>query len=387
MKSKVSIVECRDYEQNRVDEAVQESINLIGGLGSIVRPGQKVLIKVNALNGSPPENAVNTHPAIVSAVVKAIKKLGANPLVGDCPGDPRALIENTMQSNGIEEATKAAGGKLIDPYQSGVSEIPSPSQNKNIRSHKIAKGVIDADVIINLPKLKTHNLTLFTGAIKNLFGCVPGFSKAKYHALAPHPTEFSKSLVDILEIVKPRLNIMDAVFGMEGKGPSFGEKRFMGAIMASVDAVALDAVASASIGYKPFEIETTRIAHERGLGQGDLGQIEIKGTRLNEIKQDWKHPVDIHRLSRYIPNFILKLLHPFAKHLKIDPVIIQENCTQCLICLKNCPTHTIHQKNGKIEIDLSNCIMCFCCHELCPHRAIKLKRSWLTKLLRIGKDE
>ena len=387
MKSTVSIVECKDYEQNRVDEAVQKSLNLIGGLDSIVRPGQKVLIKVNALSGSPPENAVNTHPAIVSAVVKAVKKLGANPLVGDCPGDPLALIKNTMQSNGIEDATKAAGGKLIDPYRSGVREIPSPSQNKNIRSHKIVKEIIDADVIINLPKLKTHSFTLFTGAIKNLFGCVPGFSKAKYHGLAPHPAEFSKSLVDIFEIVKPKLHIMDAVTGMEGKGPENGEKRQLGAIMASVDAVALDAVASASIGYKSFDIETTRIAHNRGLGQGDLDQIEIKGSALSEIKQNWKHPVDIHRISKYIPNFIIKFLRPFAKYLRIDPVIIQEKCTKCLICLNNCPTQTIHQKNGKIEIDPSNCIMCFCCHELCPHKAIKLKRSWLVRLLGIGKDE
>lgn len=387
MKSIVSIVECQSYDQGQVDEALEQSLNLIGGLESIVKPNHKVLIKVNALNGSAPEVCANTHPSIVSAVVKAIKKLGAQPLVGDCPGDPSALIEDTLQSNGIKQATEEAGGKLIDLYESGISEIPSPSGNKTVKSHKIAKDVLEADVIINLPKLKTHNLTLFTGAIKNLFGCVPGFSKAKYHALAPHPTQFSKSLVDIFEIVKPKLNIMDAVFGMEGKGPSFGEKRLMGAILASVDAVALDAVASSSISYRPFEIETTRIAHERGLGQGNLDQIEIKGTELNKIKQDWKHPVDIHRLSRYIPNFMLKLARPLADHLRIDPVIIQEACTQCLVCLENCPAHTIHQKNGKIVIDPSNCIMCFCCYELCPHKAIKLKRSWLVKLLKIGKDE
>jgi ferredoxin len=214
---------------------------------------------------------------------------------------------------------------------------------------------------------------------------VPGFSKAKYHALAPHPTEFSKSLVDILEIVKPELNIMDAVFGMEGKGPSFGQKRFMGAIMASVDAVALDAIASAAIGFKPFEIETTRIAHERRIGQGDLEQIETKGTSLNDIKQEWKHPIDIHRLSRYVPKLMLKLTRPFAKYLRIDPIIIQEACTKCLVCLKNCPAHTIHQKNGKILIDHSNCIMCFCCYELCPYKAIKLKKSWLVRLLGIGR--
>ena len=385
MKSKVSIVECPNYDPGVIDEALEQSLNLIGGLASIVKPNHKVLIKVNALNSSPPEVAANTHPSIVGAVVKAVKKLGAQALVGDCPGDPNALIEDTLGNNGIKQATQDAGGKIIDLYQSGISEVASPSYNKVIKSHKIAKGILDADVIINLPKLKTHNLTLFTGAIKNLFGCVPGFSKAKYHALAPHPTEFSKSLVDIFEIVKPKLHIMDAVFGMEGKGPSYGDKRFMGAIMASVDGVALDAVASAAIGFKPFEIETTRIAHERRLGQGNLEQIETKGTSLNDIKQEWKHPIDIHRLSRYVPKFILKLTRPFAKYLRIDPVIIQESCTQCLVCVKGCPAHTIHQKNGKIVIDRSNCIMCFCCYELCPYKAIKLKKSWLVRLLGIGR--
>jgi uncharacterized protein (DUF362 family)/Pyruvate/2-oxoacid:ferredoxin oxidoreductase delta subunit len=386
MKPKVSIVKCQNYDPAQVDQALEQALSLIGGLGSIVKPGQKVLIKVNALNGSAPDVAANTHPSLVAAVIKAVKKIGGQPLVGDCPGDPKAIIEKIMETNGIKPATQSAGGKMIDLYGPGVSEIPSPSGNKNIPSHKIAKAVLDADVIINLPKLKTHNLTLFTGAIKNLFGCVPGFSKAKYHGLAPHPAEFSKSLVDILEIVKPELNIMDAVYGMEGKGPSFGEKRLLGAIMASTDAVALDAVSSAAIDYKPFDIDTTKIAHERKLGQGNLDQIEIKGIPLNDIKQDWKHPVDIHKLSRYVPNFILKLARPLANHLRIDPVIIQESCTQCLICLNNCPAHTIHQKNGKIVIDHTNCIMCFCCYELCPHKAIELKRSWLVRLLGIGRN-
>jgi len=156
--------------------------------------------------------------------------------------------------------------------------------------------------------------------------------------------------------------------------------------MASTDAVALDAVSAAAIGYKPFDIDTTRIAHERKLGQGDLAQIGIEGLGLNQIKRTWKHPLDIHRLSKYVPAFVLTIARPFAKYLRIDPIIIQESCTRCLVCLNNCPTHTIHQKNGKIVIDHSNCIMCFCCYELCPYKAIKLKKSWLVRLLGIGKN-
>lgn len=384
MKAQVSIVECPTYDQDIINEAVHQSLELIGGLSSIVKPGQKVLLKVNALMDSEPELAITTHPAVVSAVIKEVHKLGAKAYVGDSPGNVAANIDETMEKTGFLKASKEAGGEILNFQKSKIADIPSPSENRRIKHLKIAQAVLDADIIINLPKLKTHGWTLYTGAIKNMFGVVPGFFKSKYHIVAPQPYDFSEMLVDILEITKPQLNIMDAVIGMEGAGPSAGKKRQMGAIMASTDAVALDAVCSVAIGYKPFDIDTTKIAHERKLGQGDLENIEVVGLPLSKITQpDWKHASSTYSLTRLIPNWLNFLFHPLTKIMRVDPIIIQEKCTQCLICVKNCPAETIHYKNNKVEIDLSKCIMCFCCHELCPEKAIKLKRSWLAKMIGI----
>ena len=386
--SKVAIVKCKDYDQLRVDEALHHSLELLGGLQKIIKPGQKVILKVNALLGEEPEAGITTHPSIVSAVVKEVKKLGAVPLVGDSPGNALGNIQQVLEKTGIKKATEEAGGEILPFQAEGITEFPSPSNSKRIKSLLLSKAVLEADLIINLPKLKTHNLTLFTGAIKNMFGSIPGFNKSKYHLLAPRSVQLSESLVDIFQITKPELNIMDGIVGMEGNGPSAGSKRNFGAIFASTDAVALDAVCSAAIGYKPFAVDTTRIAHRRGLGQGRLENIIILGTPLSEIIQkDWDRPVGLPPLTKYLPQFIYDLTSLLTRFIRVNPVIIQEACTKCMICVNNCPTKTIHSKEDKVEIDLSNCIMCFCCHELCPYRAIKLERSWLVKKLGLVQKE
>jgi len=388
MKPKVAIVECPDYNQNNIDNAIQEGLHLLGGLEKFIKPGQKVLLKVNGLMDAEPEAAATTHPTIVSALIREINKLGAKTYVGDSPGNAAANIAKTMEKAGFTQAAKEAGGEILNFQHYKIVDVPSPSSNKRIKMIKISKAVLDADVIINLPKLKTHTWTLFTGAVKNLFGVVPGFYKSKYHIIAPQPYEFSESLVDILEIVKPQLNIMDGVVGMEGAGPSAGPKRFMGALFFSTDAVAMDAVCSEAINFKPFDIDTTKIAHQRKLGTGDLDQIEIIGTPLAKIKKhDWKHSASTYTLTRYIPNWLSWFFRPIIRYLRIDPEIIQEKCTKCLICVKNCPAKTIHFKNNIVKIDLSNCIMCYCCSELCPDQAIRHKRSWLVRLLNIKGPE
>ena len=388
MNSKVAIVECPSYEPGTVENAVRRGLELVGGLGSIVRPGNSVLLKVNALMDADPDSAATTHPSLVSAVIKEVKNLGATALVGDSPGNAKADVDRTMERAGFLKAAEKAGGEIVNFQRSKIEEIPSPSGNKRIKNIKICRAVLDADVIINLPKLKTHNWTLFTGAVKNMFGAVPGFNKSRYHILSPQPYHFSESLVDILEIAQPQLNIMDAVMGMEGRGPSAGDRRFMGALFFSADAVAMDAVCSAAIGYAPFAIDTTRIAHERKLGEGKLENIEIAGVPLSKVaKKDWKHSANTYSLTKNIPGWLNFLLRPVTRLLRIDPVIDQKKCEKCMICVENCPAKTIFFNNNKVEIDLSQCIMCFCCAELCPYRAVKLKRSWLTRKMGIAGPE
>lgn len=372
----VSVAQCSSYDQAEVDRALDQSLELLGGLEQFVKPGQKVLLKVNALMAAPPEAAVTTHPALVEALVKKIVKLGAIALVGDSAGNATDRIEKVLEVCGIKQAVEQASGKIISFQDSGITEI---------KGIKISKAVLDADIVINLPKLKTHTWTLYTGAIKNLFGCVPGFHKARYHSLLPRPADFSTMLVDLLEIVKPRLNIMDAVWGMEGSGPSAGRPRLFGALLASADAVALDAVAAQAIGYPPFEIEMIQQAHQRGLGVGELAEIEVVGAKLEEITQkNWRHASSTYSITKHLPEFIYDLARPLIDRLlRVNPKIDQEKCKKCLVCVKSCPAKTINFKKNRVEIDLKGCIMCFCCHELCPYKAIELKRSWLAKLIGI----
>jgi uncharacterized protein (DUF362 family)/NAD-dependent dihydropyrimidine dehydrogenase PreA subunit len=386
MSSKVSLVRCDTYQQEKVDQALQQAINLLGGFSQFVKPGQKVLIKPNVLMECEPDSAITTHPSLVAAVVKMVVRAGGIALVGDSPGNALANINQAMEKTGIRSAVEAAGGKIVTLHQDGIVEIKSPSHNRRIPSYKISKLVLEADLIINLPKLKTHNLTLYTGAIKNLFGVVPGFYKAQFHIQATRPRPLAELLVDILEITKPKLNIFDSIVGMEGNGPAGGTPRKLGVLLASTDAVSADAVGSYLIGFNPLEIDTTVVAYQRKLGEANLPKIEIRGEDIEKIRQkDWKHSATKHRLTNSIPEIIYNLARPLTNQIKVNPEIDQEKCNQCLVCVNNCPTKTIHysEKNNKVLIDLRNCINCFCCHELCQFQAVKLKPSFLVRLFKL----
>lgn len=298
MKPKVAIVKCADYDEQNIDRAVGEAVRLVGGWERYVKPGQKVLIKPNLLENLPPEAAVTTHPSVVAAVVRAVVKMGAQALVGDAPGNALSNIAALLETTGIRKAAEENGGKVVFLQKEGVVDIRS--SYPRLPSFKVSRLALEADVIINLPKLKTHNLTLYTGAVKNMFGIVPGFQKAQFHAHAVRPAELAELLVDVFQSAKPALNIMDAVIGIEGKGPGAdGTPRTFGAIAASSDAVALDAVFSHLIGFDPQQIETTKVANRRGLGEADLSKIEIIGEIARQT--DWKKPHDFYQLSARLP--------------------------------------------------------------------------------------
>lgn len=379
----VSLVKCNSYNQTEVEKSLHQALSFLGGIEAFVKPGQKVLIKPNALMGISPDAAVTTHPSVISAVIKEVITAGGNALVGDSPGNAYTNVAATMEKAGILKAAEESGAKMVYFQEEGIVEVESPSQNKKLNLLPIAKTAIEADVIINLPKLKTHTLTLFTGALKNMFGTVPGFNKTRFHIKNPDPYDFAQSIVDVFQITKPALSIMDGVLGMEGAGPSNGHPRQFGALAASADAVALDAVCSYLIGYQPSQIETTVIANLRNLGKINLKEIEVVGETLSSMRKvDWKHPESGRLFAKYLPKSIYSLI---ANQLKINPFINQTKCTQCLVCYRNCPAKTIHfDKSRKlVEIDLNNCINCFCCHELCKYDAVILQKSWLTRLLQL----
>ncbi|MCX5751730.1 MAG: DUF362 domain-containing protein [Candidatus Saganbacteria bacterium] len=373
--------------EEKVEKALREAFDALGGIATFIKPGNKVLLKVNALQSAKPEQAATTHPAIVKIVAKLVKEAGGIPLVGDSPGDARAHISKVLEVTGIKKAAEEAGAEILEFQKENLEVIKSPSGSKCVPLINISKVVLNADVIINLPKLKTHGFTLFTGAIKNLYGCVPGFNKALYHFQAARLDQFAQLIVDIYEIVKPTLNIMDGITAMEGDGPGAGDPKHVGALLVSTDAVAMDAVAAALVGYKPKEIPITEEAAKRKLGISDLSKIIIEGESIASLKvNDFKKArKNIFYILHYMPVWLRSILFPVILALVwVKPEIIQEKCTKCGTCIRSCPTHTIHQKHQKVKVDPKKCIMCFCCQELCEYKAIRLKASVIAKLIGVG---
>jgi len=380
--SVVSVVKCSDYKQEKVDKAVRESLALIGGLGKIVKAGQRVLLKVNMLNADPPEKAVTTHPALLRSVIRAVKEIKGKVIVGESSGDAYKDIEKAWQVTGLKKAAEEEGVKVINFRK--VEKIDN-SQNKKAPTLHLAGEALESDVVISLPKLKTHNFTLFSGAIKNLYGCIPGFHKKELHRLFPRPEDFAQLMVDIFSAIKPDLAIMDGIVGMEGDGPAAGPPRQVGLILTSKDFVALDAVASYVIGYAPFEVDITRVAAERGLGEGKLEKIEVKGASLSELKiKDYQLASNINVLLKKIPGFVLFTFRHLAPWLlKIRPVIDKDRCTGCGECIEHCPTEAMKMEKDFPIIDNKQCIRCFCCQEFCLQRAVGIKHNWLARKFQI----
>ncbi|MGC8716576.1 MAG: DUF362 domain-containing protein, partial [bacterium] len=248
--------------------------------------------------------------------------------------------------------------------------------------------VKNVDYMVNLPKLKTHNFTLITCAIKNMFGCIPGFNKSKMHASAPTPKEFARLIVEIFEKIKPNLTIVDAIEGMEGDGPSGGVPRRFNKILMSYDAVSIDAIGGWMLGYNPSEILTTKIAQKKGIGVADLDKIEISGLGLDELfGNDVKKVKTVYNIVGSIP---FPLLSFFSKRLvklvKVFPEINEEKCVRCRICLNSCPESAISEVDGRMRIDYKKCISCYCCHELCSQHAISIKKNKIANILWLAKD-
>jgi ferredoxin len=205
---------------------------------------------------------------------------------------------------------------------------------------------------------------------------VPGLLKSDYHSKAPHPDDLARMLVDLLAVIKPGLAIMDGIVGMEGNGPSRGRPRNIGVLLAGADSVALDAVASAILGYQPQEIATTRIAAEEGLGKMNLADIRIMGVPLAEVIQKQVR-LPSNALLRKIPRGLLRFLAD--KLLWSRPIVNKDICTQCGMCSRSCPVQAIKMEKLMPEINDETCINCLCCHELCPSGAIDIQTSWLLR--------
>lgn len=367
MNSRVSIVRCKSYDFDEVTVSLKRAIDLLGGISKYVKSGEKILLKPNLLSARPPESGVDTHPEFVRSIAKVVRQGGADVIVGDSPGGYGFKgAGSTYEASGIKKMCEEEGIKLEEFDRAyNVNGIPLAVQAKEV------------DGIISIPKMKTHDLMIITGAIKNSFGLAVGMYKTDCHLKAPRPKEFAKYLVDIFECARPRLVIMDGIVAMEGEGPAAGDLRNAQLILASDDCVACDAVFSYLVGLPPLSIHTTSEAYKRNLGQADLSKIEILGERLEDVKlRDFKLPKTSILLK--IPEQILKLL---GKGIKFWPRIDEATCTKCQLCATSCPMNCITINKETSKIDYEKCISCFCCFEVCPYNAISVKRSLLAKVL------
>lgn len=374
MERKVSIVRCKSYEKEEVFKALRKSIDLIGGIQRFIKEGNSVLIKPNLLYGKAPEKAVTTHPTLIKGMIQITREAGGKPFIGDSPSVGSLL--KTAEKAGIKGIAEELGAPLMEFNRPIFSDHKKESFFKAI---EIEQSVLEADVIINLPKWKTHAQMLLTLGIKNLFGCIPGKKKALWHLKAGRDRrQFAQLLVDLYQIISPPLTILDGVIGMEGNGPNNGRPIHLGLILASSDALSLDQVVCDLIGIPREILLTNHVATERGLGKE---QIEIVGEEIEKVRIP---KFDLPRVSSTdwgLPPFLSRILkNAFSS----KPLLRKELCRGCGQCIEVCPPQALRLKGKNLLINYDQCIRCFCCQEVCPEGAILPEPGWALKVLGKG---
>jgi len=369
--SKIAISKCKSYDKLEVKKSLYRSLEILGGISKIIKPNSKVLIKPNMLMAKSPDASITTHPTVIEAVINAVFDADATPMVGDSPGGiVKDNVEHYYKATGIYEVCDRLDVKLLNFEKEGVYI----KKRKNHTYH-IAKPVIDCDFLINLPKIKTHGLTIFSSSIKNMYGSIPGLTKTDYHRKAPKPTEFSSRVVDIFALTRPDLNIVDGVIGMEGSGPSNGTPRELGMILVSKDAVAMDHYICHLLGKNPKDVPTNRIALDDNLGNS-IENTQILGYNP-KILTDFKWPSNISYTLDHFPSTLARaLIHLWWTR----PAITKNKCINCKICQDSCPVDAL--KDGFVipEFDYAKCINCLCCMEMCPQGAVHQDKSFLYKI-------
>lgn len=368
--SKVVIEECSSYDIDKIINKVNDGIEKIGGWEKFVKPNDRVLLKVNLIGPKTAESAAVTNSEFVRALTRILKSKGCIVWIGDSAGGAIAGIAPTAKAlitSGLDKVAAEEGAVIKNFDREGVVEVV-PVSMKNEKMY-IAKPLFDADVVINLPKLKTHSAGIYTGAVKNLFGCIPGLRKAKYHKMAPDPKDFGNIIVDIHKAVKIKLNIMDGIEAMQGEGPTAGEVYKSNKILISDDPLALDTIAVNMLGIKVEDVPILFTAQKRRLGETRIEDIEIVGDydKIPHL-QGFKLPKRFYSTKKQNYNTVIKVIDFF----KTRPVINHKKCKNCNLCVESCPVGAIDRKTKIINEKL--CIECMCCHELCINKAVELKK-------------
>jgi uncharacterized protein (DUF362 family)/Pyruvate/2-oxoacid:ferredoxin oxidoreductase delta subunit len=342
-------------------------------MGAFVKPGETVLLKPNMLASAAPERAVTTHPSVIRAVAELVMEAGGKPFIGDSPAVPG--FNNVGRATGIGAVAAELGIPLVELKESAEYK---QGEKKLFRILEISSKVMEADRIINLPKLKTHSQMFLTLGVKNIFGCVVGARKAQWHFKAGvDRLFFARMLVELYHAVSPDLTILDGVVGMEGDGPGMsGTPRVCGIIAASTDAIALDSVVLEITGGKQGQFFVLQAAKEMGVGETNLSAITIFGE-----------PIDFFRLENFeFPKIGKVTFGPpivrrfILNHLTAKPKETREKCTLCNQCVNICPTEVISVKKERLSYNYDACIRCYCCVEVCPEGAMKPTAPFLMRI-------
>jgi uncharacterized protein (DUF362 family)/Pyruvate/2-oxoacid:ferredoxin oxidoreductase delta subunit len=374
MASIVSVVKCADYDQAHLAQALSVLLAPLGGLASFVRPGMRVLIKPNLLSPKPVDSRVTTDPNLIKSLVEMVLALGGRPAVGDGP----ALVgtERVCRAIGLDGYLRQRGVEMVRFQGSKSYNAPSDSP---WRQHNLCPVFEEYDLVINVPKFKTHAMMLLSLAVKNIFGFSPQGERISWHGrVGVKRDTFAEMLLDNYLIVKPALSICDGVWGMEGEGPGSGDPVQLGLLAASTDALALDDVLAELVGSET-KLQTNLAAARRGI----TSEVQLVGADLQELKTDvfrWPRNLDPGDLGLTVPGLMRGI---FKRYLTDRPRVKNTECDGCGSCIKMCPVDAISRvaEQGPVKIDLEPCIRCFCCHEVCPRGAIEVARSRLLRVL------
>lgn len=442
MFDSVSVEKCDSYDYNEIASALKKSIDAVDGL-SFVKSGMTIGIKANLVSAMAPDKAATTHPAVLKALCKMILERGASVVIGDSPGGlyTPVFLKNIYKTCGLTALVEELQNDLQSDLKSHPQNNLQSSHQSNLQSHpqselqgnprrdfqnnpqgdnisapsnvavtlnedfSVLDGSFDGvslknfiytgwlknvDAIINVSKLKTHAMMGMSCAVKNMFGTIPGATKPEYHMRFPDEMAFANVMVDLNEFFKPALYVVDAIDGMEGNGPTAGEKRHIGAILSSKRPYALDMVSAKVIGMSLNDVPTLKAAYERGLGPKDISEVTVCSSgALEEVcVPNFKRATSHQSITFESDDFISKMESAALKYIfNSRPNVKKSECIGCKKCYETCPAKAITMvpqsgKNISIpQIDRSKCIKCFCCQEFCPKGAMKVQEHLIGKLV------
>ncbi len=384
--SKVSLLKCDEYSNEILKQKITESLLNIG-FDIKKFNNARVALKPNLLLPSQTKKAIITHPEFFRAVAQIVKENNGSPVIIESPAFH--ALEYAIRKTGYSEVIKDEGIEVADPKKIKTLHYEG---SKSFKSIEISDAFFDVDMIINLPKFKTHGLTYFTGAVKNLFGVIPGLRKSKTHIKIPAKEDFAEFLLDLNGALKcgfdkpvTLLHIMDAIVAQEGEGPGHaGSPKRMNAVIVGEDAVAVDFVATSVSGLEISKALTITRGFERDLFIQSPDEIEVVGDKIEDLKiNDFKPSRDTVMSNMLIWPVTSKRF----KNLFVDrPVPDKEKCTLCYHCKTICPAGAIEKAVGDDntpQYDYKKCIRCYCCMEICPDAAINKKRGRLQWMIRV----